>query len=489
MPTQVRTAVVVLALALLALASAARAEARSELITSRNVPTLAAGLTGPVLGGGRVVWAEQPVMGRWRIRTARPKDTDAAPTSVRYSAGTADRGLLELAASPSRIAVSVDLYDCSGEYCQRTTLVRHQLAVSNHGPFEAVENCSGATCSFSGACDETVRWAPSLSGHVLAYTDRCAGRDVIYRDLAPGADHSRHVVPAETVVVAAAGRYLAWIEPPNSATSRLVVYDRVVGAELYGVDVVPSPGLPGQLDVQDDGKVVYVDRDGLEWASPSAPTAHRVASSGFFQNPRIADDLIAFARPDFGRGRSAVRVVGLDGKRVRSARADGLTGELTSGLDFDGDRAVFGSQPCKTAAIVVWDIDGRAPHLPRERCPAARFASDHATRTPDRIKVRLACPGKAKLGCIGSLRLVADARGRHASGSDGLYALETQPYEIATGRSRTASVELTEDAAKFLDKHPHARVAATSISLRRPDLGLGHHVQTIRRTLQIEAKH
>jgi hypothetical protein len=491
MPTPLRAALVVLGLAALSLPTTADAEGRSKLIRSRNVPTLAAGLAGPMLGGDRVVWAEQPVMGRWRIRTAPLKGANAASTSVRYSAGTADRGLLDLAASASRIAVSTDLYDCSGELCQRTTVVGHRLAVStNGGPFEVIENCSGETCSFSGACDEMVRWVPSLSGQVLAYTDRCAGRDVIYRDLAPGADHARHVVPAETVAVAAAGRYLAWLDPPNSETARLVVYDRVAAGELYSVDVVPPSALPGQLDVQDDGKAVYVDRDGLEWASPSAPTAHRVASSGFFQNPRIADDLIAFARPDFGRGRSAVRVVDLDGKRVTSASADGLAAELTTGLDFDGKHVVFGSQPCQTAAIVVWDIAGRAPHLPRERCPAARFASDRTTRTPsDRLKVRLACPGKAKLGCIGSVRLVADARGRHASGSDGLYTLGTSSYEIGRGRSRTASVELTAGAAKFLDRHPKARVAATSISLQRPDLGAGHHFQTIRRMLDLEVRH
>jgi hypothetical protein len=486
MPFRARTLAVALAVASAALTCASSASAGGQLILSNGVPTGQPGLSGPVLGGDRVVWAEQFPVGTWRVRSAPLGHARSATDSKVYSPGSADSGRLALAASPSHIAVSANLYDCPGEDCDLITLVRDQLAIrTDRGPFEVLEDCPGGGCS-PDVCNDPVRWVPALSGHILAYNgDPCAtDGTVVWRDLAPAADHSPHTIAARAATMAAAGRYLAWTYYTDPETQRVVVYDRVADAEAYHVEILPAQFAPTRIDVQADGKVLWVNRNRLEWASAAEPSAHRV-SSGWFVDPRIAGDRVAFVRPDFGRGRSAARVLDLDGERIASTAVDGLAG----GLDFDGTRVTFGSQPCQTAAIVVWDLAGPVPRQPRKRCPAARIANRHAVRTADdKLEVRLACLGTAKLGCIGRLRLVADGRGRHASGSQGLHHLGVASYEIGRGRARTASIELTEDGTTFLDAHPRARVVATSISLQRPDLGIGHHFQTLRRTLSIERR-
>jgi hypothetical protein len=150
----------------------------------------------------------------------------------------------------------------------------------------------------------------------------------------------------------------------------------------------------------------------------------------------------------------------LDWSLVASTHVDDVVG----GLAFDGTRVGFATQPCQTTAIGVWDIrEAKPPRQSRSACPSARAVRDSASlATAARLRLKLSCPRRPPLGCIGRVHLVVFAGGEYAT-------LGTRVYGIPFGRSRTLSVGLDRHARRFLARHRAARLFAATIAYPRGD--------------------
>jgi hypothetical protein len=218
--------------------------------------------------------------------------------------------------------------------------------------------------------------------------------------------------------------------------------------------------------LQRDGTVVFNDARGrLAWASVAHPAAHVIPPPprGLGWVVGLAHDRIAFTRGQ-DRPYLGVQIVVMDihGRVVAHRTIHRFVGTPT----FDGRRVAFATQSCQTTAVAVWDLRDPVPPVEsRKACPAADAASHSAVVTSaGRMRVRLHCAPDHKLGCAGRLHLLVDARGVYAP-------VGTRIYNIAFGRTRTVSMRIPADAARFLASHPDARAFGATRSVGRTSLG------------------
>ncbi|MBV9212985.1 MAG: hypothetical protein JOZ25_04985 [Actinobacteria bacterium] len=412
-------------------------------------------LAGPVLAGPRVVWAAQDSFGAWRIGDAPLRGATSPAGSVRYAPGLGPSEL-NLTASSTRVAVGDQVLRCARANCVYPSVVRDRLATWRYGgTVQTLESCPGKSCqTFRTCAGDYPRWPPALIDDTLAYFDTCSPDEIILRNLSPGADHVPRRIPTGYLIfVRGAGRFLAYGDGYTT-----VVYDRVAGRESYRVDNVYGG------DVQADGKSAFQMYDGdsvLSWASPTHPQP-RVLLDPITPGSsiRIVRNLVAIEEPgaevNTATGlitrEARIRVLRLDGSRVASARVNSLIGDF----DFDGKRVTFATQPCQTTGIVVWAIKDRKPPMQSPApCPAARVRALYRRR--ESLHLKLGCPARPTLGCVGRVHLVLYAGAR-------FFPLGRQSYSIPYGHSVPLTVRLPRGADRFLARHRAARVFAVTAS-------------------------
>lgn len=157
-----------------------------------------------------------------------------------------------------------------------------------------------------------------------------------------------------------AGSKAAWTTAVGRA---VVVYDLMTMRELYRVPV-DGPQLE-HLDVQEDGKVVYAVNRTLAWASPAAPFAHTIVSSGGgLQGPRLRGDRVTCLRVKKNGARQEIFTARL------GARPKLLVSGVKGSMDTDGQRVAWGSRSCRGATIKSASLSEllRKPVRDRDKC-------------------------------------------------------------------------------------------------------------------------
>jgi hypothetical protein len=364
-------------------------------------------VVGPVLAGDDIAW-----VGRDRRSWFAER---IAPDGTRSRQGlNAPRGAYAtLAADDARTAVGVEHGYCPAEtdgckYGQGFVTTRDAFWLAERdGAFHREVGCwSKRACR---GCPDDIAYGmrAELDGDAFAEQRACIPLLTV-RDLATGDEHVVRDLAADNAwgrTWALAGDFLAYLPDGGYETppTKLDVVNWRTGARSYEVHASTQ-----EPDVRADGLAVFRDAGGLDWASPSSPTAHDVVRDSVMAGPVLGGDRVAYApvpprNPDGPEPwRGTVRVVGLDGSGAVSTPAMWLfAGHHDAALDFDGERAVWFSRPCAAFAIVEWDLHGTAPAHDVERCPTPALARRHVTVAHDgRYVLRLQC-GKNVAGCGG----------------------------------------------------------------------------------------
>jgi hypothetical protein len=296
-----------------------------------------------------------------------------------------------------------------------------------------------------------------VSGQLVVYprcTSNGSRREVVVRDYSTPTPVDEVIPDAQIHGLRIAGRYVAWLEggsPQVYSPSGIVVYDRVLGMVVYRVPRAVMRGDVNELDLQDDGKVVFsvgALRGQVAWASPAQPSPH-VLGLPYRQNyeVRIAGNRIGFeagVQPSFGERISAdVGVTDLAGHWRRLGNfAEGSLG--TDDFDFDGQRLAWWSFGCTRAFIHIVDANGPAAiSRPRSGC-RLRF-----TRKPSiadgGFRLHLDCFGFARDSCYA----------RHLR-------LTFRGLLVASGNS-ALRVALTRSGRRLLRRHHVLHVRASAI--------------------------
>lgn len=330
-------------------------------------------LAGPSFAGDGIAWATQSdFKGGYDVSVLRggtlvTQHLDTFSTGVETSEA--------FAASPDTVALAVNARGCDDPTCRAggTHSIGSTVYAGPIGQPLTYQRCG------SGDLPESV----DLEGTVIAYLDHCAG-GVTVRDIAAPDEPWRQFAAYGGVRIA--GPYVA-----VGLSSGLTVYDWRSGEKVYSHDKTLAAAA---FDLREDGTVVFSARGSeLDWASPQEPTPHRIAEPGAIADVRIAGSRVAVRVGD------QFRVFDIGGNEIGATPAPDAIG----GFDFDGQRLIFGVQPCEVTAIVTWDLAGDAPALPPGLCPAARLAG--GTGVVDlgkrRLTVPVRCPTAPPLGCSG----------------------------------------------------------------------------------------
>jgi hypothetical protein len=422
-------------------------------------------VVGPELAGGHVVWGEVGADRIWRVGEASKTGARFADRTTTLRLPQSGALALTLSASSTRVAATLEA-NCDLRRCPPP--IGAALLTWRYGEDpETLVTCPGSTCGGSD-CSPLPR--PALvAGDTVAYGQGCTGTGtgIVTRDLSRGGDPSPRTIAAEGSLWRAGGGYLVTRETGD----RLVVYDVAARREAFHV------GGAYFADVQGDGKLGFLTLDGypgLGWASPAHPEPQWAVDPCYFNMPctRWVDpvryDGIRMAGNRFALehtvgddpNAASFEIRRLDGSVIKVGYSDDLVG----GFDFDGERVTFMTQPCQTTAIIVWDI--RDAHVPRQSdaaCPPARAAAAKAAlHAPKRLRLRLSCPRKPPLGCVGRAHLVVFARGHYV-------ALGTWSYKVPYDHSPTVSIRLNRDARRFLAHHRAAKLFAASFPVSRED--------------------
>jgi hypothetical protein len=372
---------------------------------SGTIVPVGAGADPPALAGDAAVWGRQVhggyevVVQRWYTGKRR---------RLRFAAvGTHNFAGAKLAASPTRVAVGLQVFGCDMD------------CAVYYDAFNAaaVGGLSGPLTTLAGHCParyedeyEVVWSAPPIdvSGDVVAYTD--CNRDVHVRDLA-GTDR-RDLPAADDLRVA--GSFVA----SRRESGELTVFDWRTGEALFTV----ASGR--EFDVDSDGTVAFAtaDDDAIAWASPAEPTAHVIARAARAR-PRIAAGRIAYSIPEIdGQSYEARLPSGALVARTRDPTA-------TSPADFDGQRLAWVTRPCRQEWLAVWDGTGSVPRPPAGQCPFPRVRHGSVrVNGHGHLTARIDCPEVPGLGCLANLaaRNPAYTRSRNG-GIDGLRDYQAAP--------------------------------------------------------------
>jgi hypothetical protein len=400
-------------------------------------------LAGPVLAGGRVVWAPTTSKG-FAVRQA--PFSGPASTVARFRDTGGGWGLFpQLAASRSRIVLASALGNPDTAWGLESV-----YSAPVGGGFEPLER----DCSLGGLpqLPRTV----DVSGELVVFW-RCAEpRGAIVRDYATSPPTDQMIPGARPLGLRIAGRYVAWLQDccgPSFETG-ITVYDRVAGTVAYQIPKAAMPGELHSFDLQDDGTVAFsyaadVVGGKVGWASIAQPTPHRLAlplARDFSYEVRISGNRIAFqAARQAGEEIVSLGDIGVTDLQGHSR----LIGNLAEGtyftddFDYDGHRLAWWSYGCTKTLIRVADANG-PPQLdpPRQGC-ALRFTSA-PRRSGRRVELHIDCFGFAITLCTTHNVVFTIRRGHR---------------QIVVGRGATAAhVTLLPEALHLVRQHGHLKV-------------------------------
>jgi hypothetical protein len=444
--------------------------AEPVLLPQYSAPPL---IAGPRLMGDSVAWAGLTRRG-YAVHVTDPDGRDRIAGEVRVPLPWPPpyRGYYgRLETSPSRLAFSLRVTPCWGAFvyeCDFGGEVGEVLTAARDGSLEHLAGC-GDRCE---GCPYSDGVPVDVSGDDVLYGAPCHRGTAFARSFAPGAEPEPARLPKYSVRLA--GDYVAvddWRRPR--------VVSRSTGRTAYEVETDYYSGL--LHDLQPDGKLAYGAPDDSEcqveqcpdqlpsWASPAEPGGHAVGADAIYRlEMRMAGDRIAyrpFARPPWPLGR--IGVVDLAGNTVAAATVGSTIGEF----DFNGSRLVYAIRPCASIAAVVWDLNGSPPRFPRGSCPVPRIAREPAHRHGTKVPVRLTCPRRGRLGCAGTVRVVADASGRRDGGADRTRGLGQAEYSVSPGATRTLAFAVDDAGMQFLARYRRVRIRVDAVSRERTDTG------------------
>lgn len=430
-------------------------------------------IAGPRLMGDSIAWAGLTRQG-YAVHVTEPGGGDRVAGVVRVPLPWPPplRGYYgRLEASRTRLAFSLRVTPCWGSQtpdCDFGGEVGEVLTAPRDGPLEHLAGC-GDRCE---ECAYSLGVPVDVSGDDVLYGAPCHRGNAFGRSFASGSTGQPTRLPRGSLMLA--GDYLAvndWRDPR--------VVNRVTGKTAYRVDTDHYTTL--MHDLQPDGKLAYGAPNDSEcqveqcpdelpsWVSPLEPQGHAVGDDAIHRlQMRMADDRIAyrpFGNPPWPLGR--IGVVDLQGKTVAAATVTSAIGDF----DFDGARLTYAVRPCGSIGAVVWDLNGSPPHFPRGSCPVPRIAGEPVRRRGATVPVRVTCPERGRLGCAGTIRLVADASGRRTGGTDRTQGLGQSDYSVPSGAARTLAFKVDEDGARFLARYRRVRIRVSAASHERTDTG------------------
>lgn len=362
-------------------------------------------VAGPVLAGDDIAWVGLDRRGWFAQRItpggASPKQRLNAPRDA-YATLAADSGWIAVGFEDGYCPAATQ--GCKYGYGFVTTRDAFLLAEPG-GSFHASAGCWSKRACAGCPSDLSLGMRAELDGDTFAEQRTCdfalhvhdlaGGTERKFPDLASDAAYGR--------TWALAGDYVAYRRDRGYETpTALDVVNWRTGVRAYEVGTDAS-----EPDVRADGVTSFRDGGGLDWASPSSPTAHDIVRDSVMAGPVLAGDRVAYApvpprNPDGPEPwRGTVRVLALDGSAPISTPAPWLFGDnLEATLDSDGRRAVWFSRPCAAFAIVEWDLHGAAPVHDVKRCPAPALARRVSVARDGRYPLRLQC-GMTVAGCGG----------------------------------------------------------------------------------------
>lgn len=385
-----------LALALLALVPGAA--------SARTVIRVGGALgAGPVLAGDAVVFASRDpdvlvdprtrVRQPFRVRLASANRTTELGVAQRAdeSSGEAD---LQLAASPSRVAVELAPTVLQGKYQTPFPGRRSVLSGPLDGPVGERFGCPDEDAAGIAVADDSV------------VSVACGGRDV----QVDGVTVARVVSELAISRVAAAGTFIAW------QADRSLSVARRTGQVIYRVtlpDDIDPVGQRVEWALQADGKVAVVSANAEDctertsraaWYSPREPRAHRLPARPCRPGVALAGDRILY-RPAV-RGVPVLALSDLTGRALSRvgtmASADavigGGIGEQRPAFALSKTQVAYAVLTCAGEQIVIDRLaeDALDPARDPRGCPV-RFAPTAALDPAGFFSLSISCPA----GCIG----------------------------------------------------------------------------------------
>ncbi|MDQ3936589.1 MAG: hypothetical protein M3340_18360, partial [Actinomycetota bacterium] len=394
-------------------------------------------VSGPVLAGDRVVWADARRDGGFDVRSALVAGGDRR-TLLTMRGHASEYFQPRLAASAQVVAVEAIEHQRGRDDPQRFS-GRFTFAGPPTGPLDRV----GERCGLS----ETVRpRSIDVSGDSFAYMT--CGRRIEVRRI--GSPLPPEQFDGNLRGLRLAGRYVAWVDRELGGVT---VYDRMTRGAAYHLDEQRTGGVGG-IDLADDGTVAIGSLQTLSVASPAEPSMRGLPVAGErTYHPTIAGGTVAFSR---ARDRSRpgpggeVGTVRLDGGERLLARGPAFdVYEPTA--DFDGSRVAYFTYNCSDATIHVVDADSAARSFGQRRgCPFALARAPRVKSSLRAVLLDIDCFGFDGETC-GAERIELTRDGRR----------------MGSARFGT-TVPLTAAARAALRRTGRLRVRATGIFRDRP---------------------
>jgi hypothetical protein len=435
----------------------------------------------PVWSGSRALVLMSTRLG-YSLRTIDPAGTGATLAGV-----PGVYGAVELAASPSVVAIERADVGCAGEgrgckYMDLEVEAKDIVASPLGASLACAASLAPRSCAREDACQEMT--AVLVAAGRLAYQACPGGSEegstvVLDESVAPT---TVQPLPQIALPQGMAGSWLVGLAPgwrPSfqglrelPANPILVERNLLTGAEPLRISLPPERraptlrergGYPDLAAVQEDGEVAYVAQtEGhptLWRASPANPTPQRVGSVPV-NLERRADSLpgrqfaLAAGRVAFRLG-SAVVVETLGGSPLGSVRDGPL-----EGFDFDGSHVLAAVTPCTESFLETWAPGEAAPIRPTGRCPAPTI-SRRVSFGRRGIRVTVACPARPPLGCPGTRVDVTFA----SNGSGGAVSdAESETVALLPGNHHTFSILVDRSSRRWLARHRGERVTITLLS-------------------------
>lgn len=421
-------------------------------------------VAGPLIAGSDTVWIERVARGGVTVKAMASRG-GTARTVFRHDSVPAHRLEPLLAAAPGRIGLELEL---AGTTPSTGSGTAGTFTGPLDGPFEELPRCFPSLLLDVAVTEDAVAYHSPTDG-------TC--RQLVVRDLSTPLSHPPRQLDRDAFAVRLAGRYVAWLERAESTglppgLSDIAVYDRVEDRELYRVDhrMLPPPGRIVGLDLQADGKVVFVSyrerrangrlvtSEHIAWASPAEPRPHMLPlPTRRHYEARIAGDRIAF--------------VGSNTTRPSEPRAPVFDGEL--GLSDLGGRSRIHRKPVESRVYAeTFDFDGRRLAWAELMCAGIALRSAPVEDVVPR-KVRpcpLAFSTPLRVGANGHLSFVLGCRGLNRSCGSQRVTFESGGRPVAISRPRRRgplrrahTARLSPAARRDLRRHGTLRVEARAI--------------------------
>jgi hypothetical protein len=336
------------------------------------------------------------------------------------------------------------------------------LAGPSSGPLSVLESCPQRTPVNDPA-------VPAIDGDLSVWSgEGCMPDRLIVR---LGAVSHTIEAPGFVSLLAAAGRYAAWIsgqptaDPKVPAPPVLTVYDALAGTIAYNAQVPPATS----MDLDSDGTAVVTSTDvsghgpcghdfptRIAFYTPAAPSAHQVPVTSCNSPVKIAAGRIAFEQrlPGVGDQLASADLAGGDVRPV--AAVDPITN-----FDYDGSHVAWTQRRCLDYALLRRDgSDSSAPDPP-VTCPvhvgAPRLSRDGT------LHVAVSCPNGCRpepgRGSLQGMQLISP-HWLHVVGKTRGVTRYTPfvSFSLRAGARTVIRLPLTAAQRAGLGRHPHTSV-------------------------------